>query len=84
MAAVLTSSERHSASGANCGHRAPFAHGCGSVAAAGGTTDITARLIGQWFTERLGQSFLVENQPGANDTIGRGLSCGHPPMDTLS
>jgi tripartite-type tricarboxylate transporter receptor subunit TctC len=40
------------------------------AAAAGGVTDITARLIGQWLTERLGQSFLVENRPGGNNNIG--------------
>jgi tripartite-type tricarboxylate transporter receptor subunit TctC len=40
------------------------------AAAAGGATDITARLIGQWLTERLGQSFLVENRPGGNNNIG--------------
>jgi tripartite-type tricarboxylate transporter receptor subunit TctC len=38
--------------------------------AAGGFTDITARLIGQWLTERLGQSFFVENRPGGNNNIG--------------
>jgi tripartite-type tricarboxylate transporter receptor subunit TctC len=40
------------------------------AAAAGGTTDITARLIGQWLSERLGQAFLVENRPGGNSNIG--------------
>jgi tripartite-type tricarboxylate transporter receptor subunit TctC len=40
------------------------------AAAAGGSADITARLIGQWLTERLGQSFLVENRPGGNSNIG--------------
>jgi hypothetical protein len=40
------------------------------AAAAGGSTDITARLIGQWLTERLGQSFFVENRPGGNNNIG--------------
>jgi tripartite-type tricarboxylate transporter receptor subunit TctC len=31
--------------------------------AAGGTSDITARLMGQWLSERLGQQFIVENRP---------------------
>src|SRR6266480_3405954 len=35
-----------------------------------GTTDIAARLIGQWLSERLGQQFVVENRPGASTTIG--------------
>src|ERR1044071_2498770 len=38
--------------------------------AAGGGVDITARLIGQWFTDRLGQSFVTENCPGAGGNIG--------------
>jgi tripartite-type tricarboxylate transporter receptor subunit TctC len=38
--------------------------------AAGGGVDITARLIGQWLNERLGQSFVVENRTGAGGTIG--------------
>ena len=38
--------------------------------AAGGGVDITARLIGQWFTDRLGQSFVTENRPGAGGNIG--------------
>jgi tripartite-type tricarboxylate transporter receptor subunit TctC len=39
-------------------------------AAAGGTTDLTARLVGQKMTERLGQAVIVENRPGGNETIG--------------
>ena len=38
--------------------------------APGGTTDIAARLIGQWLSERLGQPFVIENRPGASTTIG--------------
>ena len=36
---------------------------------AGGPTDITARLIGQWLSERLGQQFVIENRPGAGSNI---------------
>ena len=38
--------------------------------AAGGTVDILARLMGQWLSERLGQSFVIENRPGAGSNIG--------------
>jgi len=38
--------------------------------AAGGGVDITARLIGQWLSARLGQSFITENRPGADGNIG--------------
>src|SRR5271155_5627003 len=37
--------------------------------AAGGGVDITARLIGQWLSERLGQTFVTENRPGADGNI---------------
>ena len=36
---------------------------------AGGTTDIAARLIAQWLTDRLGQPFVIENRPGASTNI---------------
>jgi tripartite-type tricarboxylate transporter receptor subunit TctC len=36
---------------------------------AGGSADITARLIGQWLSERLGQQFLIENRPGAGTNV---------------
>src|SRR5262245_52117614 len=35
-----------------------------------GTTDIVARLIGQWLSERLGKKFVVENRPGGAGNIG--------------
>jgi tripartite-type tricarboxylate transporter receptor subunit TctC len=39
-----------------------------------GASDITARLIGQWLTERLGQQFVIDNRPG-----GGGKSAPRPP-----
>jgi tripartite-type tricarboxylate transporter receptor subunit TctC len=41
--------------------------------AAGGPNDITARIIAQWLSERLGQQFIVENRPGAGSNIGTEL-----------
>jgi tripartite-type tricarboxylate transporter receptor subunit TctC len=35
-----------------------------------GATDITARLMGQWLSERLGQQFIIDNRPGAGGNIG--------------
>jgi tripartite-type tricarboxylate transporter receptor subunit TctC len=35
----------------------------------GGTTDIVARLIAHWLSERLGQQFTIENRPGANTSL---------------
>jgi tripartite-type tricarboxylate transporter receptor subunit TctC len=40
---------------------------------AGGPTDIVARLIGQWLTDRLGQTFVIENRPGAGSNLGTEL-----------
>jgi tripartite-type tricarboxylate transporter receptor subunit TctC len=45
----------------------------------GGPTDIYARLIGQWLSERLGQPFVVENRPGAGSTIGVQAVVSSPP-----
>jgi len=38
--------------------------------AAGSTTDILGRLMGQWLSQRLGQQFVVENRPGAGGNLG--------------
>jgi tripartite-type tricarboxylate transporter receptor subunit TctC len=47
--------------------------------APGGGTDITARLIGQWLSERLGQPFVIENHPGAGGNIGTEVAVHAPP-----
>lgn len=56
---------------------------------AGGGTDILARLIGQWLSERLGQPFIIENRPGAGGNIGtetvvRATPDGHTLLLTFS
>jgi tripartite-type tricarboxylate transporter receptor subunit TctC len=45
----------------------------------GGASDITARLLGQWLTERLGQQFIIENRPGAGTNIGTEVVAKSPP-----
>jgi tripartite-type tricarboxylate transporter receptor subunit TctC len=47
--------------------------------AAGGGSDITARLIGQWLSERLGQQFVIENRPGASGNIATEAAVRAPP-----
>ena len=44
-----------------------------------GTTDIVARLIGQWLSERLGQQFVVENRPGGAGNVGTEAVVRSPP-----
>ena len=46
---------------------------------AGGTTDVTARLMGQWLSERLGQQFLIENRAGAAGNIAADAVAKAPP-----
>src|SRR3954470_13613659 len=47
--------------------------------AAGGPNDILARLIAQWFSERFGQQFFVENRPGAGSNIATDAVVHAPP-----
>jgi tripartite-type tricarboxylate transporter receptor subunit TctC len=46
---------------------------------AGGPSDIVARIVAQQLTERMGQSFIVENRVGATGTIGAELVAKAPP-----
>lgn len=46
--------------------------------AVGGGVDITARLIGQWLSDRLGQSFITENRAGAGGNIGTEVVINSP------
>src|SRR5439155_6803811 len=52
--------------------------------APGGATDIAARLMGQWLSERLGQAFVIENRPGAGTNIGTEAVVRAPPVVILS
>jgi tripartite-type tricarboxylate transporter receptor subunit TctC len=45
----------------------------------GGTTDVLARIMAQWLTEKLGQPFVVENKPGGGNNIGTELAIKSPP-----
>src|SRR5215475_4309016 len=45
----------------------------------GGGTDITARIIGQWLSQRLGQQFIIENKAGAGNNIGTEAAVSAPP-----
>ena len=46
---------------------------------AGGTTDLIARLMGQWLTERLGKPVVIENKPGGGTNIGVQAVVNAPP-----
>jgi tripartite-type tricarboxylate transporter receptor subunit TctC len=45
----------------------------------GGATDIIARLVGQFISERLGQPFVIENKPGAGANLGTEIVVKSPP-----
>ena len=45
----------------------------------GGTTDILARLIGQYLSEHLGAQFVIDNRPGAGNNIGTEVVVNSPP-----
>src|SRR5499426_259404 len=45
----------------------------------GGSADLTARLMGQWLSERLGQQFVVESRPGAGTNLATEAVVNAPP-----
>ena len=45
----------------------------------GGSADLTARLMGQWLSERLGQQFLIESRPGAGTNLATEAVVNAPP-----
>jgi tripartite-type tricarboxylate transporter receptor subunit TctC len=47
--------------------------------AAGGGSDLIARVMGQWLSERLGQQFVIENRTGAGTTIATETVVRAPP-----
>ncbi|HKA39652.1 MAG TPA: tripartite tricarboxylate transporter substrate-binding protein, partial [Burkholderiales bacterium] len=46
---------------------------------AGGSTDLVARIMATWLSERLGQSFVVENKPGAGTNLAAQAAVASPP-----
>ena len=45
----------------------------------GGTTDVLARIVAQWLSEKMGQQFIIENKPGAGNNIGVEFVVNSPP-----
>jgi len=46
---------------------------------AGGSTDLLARIVGQYLSERLGQTFVIENKPGAGTNLAAQTVVAAPP-----
>jgi len=46
---------------------------------AGGSTDLVARIMGAWLAERLGQSVVIENKPGAGTNLAVQAAVASPP-----
>ena len=44
----------------------------------GGTTDVLARIMAGWLTEKLGQTFIIENKPGGGNNIGTEIAIKSP------
>jgi len=45
----------------------------------GGTTDVLARIIAGWLTDKLGQPVIIENKPGGGNNIGTEIAIKSPP-----
>ena len=45
----------------------------------GAASDINARLIGDWLSQRLGEQFVIDNRPGAGSNIGAEIAAHSPP-----
>ncbi len=46
---------------------------------AAGTTDVLARLMAQWLTDKMGQQFFIENRPGGGNNMGTEMVVNAPP-----
>ncbi len=44
-----------------------------------GTTDVLARIVAQWLSEKLGQTFIIENKPGGGNNVGTETVVNAPP-----
>ncbi len=45
----------------------------------GGTTDVLARIMAGWLSEKMGQQFIIENKPGGGNNIGADYALKQPP-----